>query len=123
MHALLAMAGIAEAGEYYAILIFRGVIALAIALSLWGLFRRSRIIAWIGLAVIAVALAAEQPWRVFMLHPSSDDPDVFFWLKQWRLLSTILVGGFVFCAAALVGTIVRKPKTKDDVKSTAAQRT
>jgi hypothetical protein len=111
---ILAMAGLAEVGEYLSILFWRGVIGLAVLLALPGFVRRSKILAWVALAVIAFAIAVVQPWNDFIAHPMPADPDAIYWLSKWRELSVLLVAGSIATVLLVVGTIVRGPRIPED---------
>jgi hypothetical protein len=110
MKTTLAMAGLAEAGEYYSILLWRGMIGIAVILALWGFVRRSRTKAWFALGIISITVAVVQPWWDFAKQPPPADPDAVYWLAQWRVLSMTLIGGFIFSVALVIGTLCRGQK-------------
>ncbi len=118
----LAMAGLAEAGEYFSILFWRGVIGVALLLAVLGFFRRSRNLAWIALVVVVIATVAVQPWTDFMTHPLPEDPDVIYWLSKWRELSIMLIGASVLTVLFTVGTIRRGAKDPQLPAAPAAAR-
>ena len=108
----LAIAGIAEAAEFYSIMFWRGVAGLAVILALCGIFRRSRKMAWIAQLVIALAVGLVQPWWDFMSQPKPTDPDAVHWMEQWKILSGVLIAAFLFCTATLVRVMTKTGKTR-----------
>ncbi len=102
----LAMAGLAKLGESCSILFWRGVIGVTLLLAVLGFFRRSKTLAWTALAVVAIAIAAVQPWTDFVAHSLPEDPDAVYWLSEWRELSEMLIGVSVPIILFAVGTIV-----------------
>ncbi len=107
---MIAMAGLAEAAEYDAIMLWRIVVGLAVVLALWGLISRSLKFAGAALLIVSVAVLLVQPWSDFFPQPVSSDPDANYWLEAWRILSGILIVAFVFCATVFVLLVVRQTK-------------
>lgn len=83
MVTLLGMAGLAEAGEAYALMIGCAGLVLLGVVSAIGLFARSRVASGIALSLAFVLTLMFTPWEAFKSFESSD-PDVHHWVAAWR---------------------------------------
>jgi hypothetical protein len=83
MGLLFGMAGLAEAGEAFALMVgYGGLLLVGLAAAI-GLFARSRIAAGVALTVVLVVTLLYMPWEAFRPY-QSDDPDVHHWVAEWR---------------------------------------
>jgi len=96
------MAGLAEAGEAFALMIGYGGLLLLVLTAALGFFVRSRVAAGTALTVGLVLTLIFVPWEAFRPF-ESDDPDVHHWVAAWR--------GFARCwgiaAAASIAATIR----------------
>src|SRR5262245_1091481 len=83
MGPLFAMAGLAEAGEAFAMMIGYGGILLVGFAAAIGLLAGSRISAGVALVLAFAVTLLFLPWEAFRSY-QSDDPDVHHWVEAWR---------------------------------------
>src|SRR5512138_1695493 len=102
------MAGPAEAGEAFAMIIVEvglGVIGLAVALSVWRRWWRVSLGALTACLLLSLLFS---PWTAF-ISVSSEDPDVLYWARQWRTVSILWLCCVFGCIAASV--LIRRRKS------------
>jgi hypothetical protein len=88
MHGIIAMAGLAEAAEFYSLVIFSGVLVLVAGLLTLAWWKCWPIAALLGCLVCYFVSLFIQPWHV--LAPAiSDDPDQSYWLFRWRMFAVV----------------------------------
>jgi hypothetical protein len=95
----LALAGLAEAGIYYSILLWRVMAITSVALACWAVLRPSKRKVFGAIGLMAVVVAIVQPWTDFGVQSYTEDPDVGYWQERWRDLSSFLVGAAAVCSA------------------------
>jgi hypothetical protein len=83
MATLFGMAGLAEAGEAFALMIGHAALVLLGLVAAVGLFARSRVVSGIALALAFFLTFLFMPWEAFRPIKSSD-PDVHHWIAVWR---------------------------------------
>ena len=118
MHSIIAMAGLAEAAIFYALLIVT-VILLAVA-GLLGLawWKRWPVAAVIACVLCLVAGFLLQPWSAFHPPEFPDDPDEIYWLTRWRVASVIWAVIFL-AGIACLRMIVRRRRLLSDAQNVA----
>lgn len=84
MQNIIAMAGLAEAGEFYGLVIFTGALLIAAALLTLACWRSWLIAAMIACAICICVGRFTQPWTQFA-PVVTDDPDVTYWVFRWRV--------------------------------------
>jgi hypothetical protein len=83
MGPLFGMAGLAEAGEAFALMTaYGGLLPVGLAAAI-GLFARSRTASGIALVLAFGITLLFMPWEAFRPY-QSDDPDVHHWVAAWR---------------------------------------
>jgi hypothetical protein len=96
MQEMIAMAGFAEAAEFYALVIFSGALLLGAVLVALAWSKRW-ILAAIPACMICVATGfLVQPWQA-LAGPLTNDPDEADWIFRWRVF------GFFWTALCLAG--------------------
>ncbi len=102
MGPLIGMAGLAEAGEFFALLIGYGGLLLAGVAAALGLFARSRVAAGVALVLALAVTLTFLPWEAF--RPSDGaDPDVHDLVRAWRLFGWCWGVTALASVAAVVG--------------------
>ena len=117
MHIMLAEAGLAEAAEFFGLLIVGGILLVTsglLALSWW---KRSLVAVIIASILVLATGALMQPWTV-IAPPLSDDPDDAYWLVRERFISVIWALLFVAAVACLV-RVIRHRRLKKDAHNAA----
>jgi len=113
MTLVIALAGLAEAGEFLSIMLWRVLMIVALLIAIWGFVRRSKKKAWIAFGIGATVVAIVQPWWDFVGYPPSPDPDVDYWLSRWKAFSIELSFAFPICFAIVLATFARVSNEKD----------
>src|SRR5690242_3622028 len=111
-HAVLAMAGPAEAAEFYALMI--GWAALAIigvvtAIGFWKPFWTPACIA-AGLTILTTLLFL--PWQAFaaLTAKELEDPDVQAWVDSWRQFGVAWIIAVVAVVTCLATVKIRRTR-------------
>src|SRR5258707_13555099 len=99
MQPILAMAGLAEAAEFYALLIVAGALAIDFGLIIFCLSKRSPIAGMLACILCFLTGLVLQPWMAFR-SPSSDDPDEAYWLVRGGVA---ILGLFLWLFLFLLG--------------------
>jgi O-antigen/teichoic acid export membrane protein len=102
MNNIIAMAGLAEAAEFYSFLIFSGILFAVVGLFALAWTKRWWAAALIGCLVCLMIGFLLQPWTQFA-PPTTDDPD-----EAWRLFSVFWVAIFVGGVACLTAIFRRR---------------
>ena len=105
---VVAMAGFAEAAEFYGLLFVAGVLLVIAGLLALAWWKQSMIAAMLALGLLILPGLIMQPWTAFD-SPTSDDPDEAYWLVQLRVASMIW-GIFVAAAAGCMATVIRRKR-------------
>jgi hypothetical protein len=86
MQSVIAMAELAEAAEFYMLIIFTVCLAVVALLLLlvWG--KKSILLCVIACVLCVVMGVLLQPWNVFR-GPQTNDPDEAEWLFKWRVIT------------------------------------
>lgn len=111
MHCIIAMAGLAEAAEFYGLLIFTGVLLIAAGLLALGWWKCWPFAALLACVICVLVGWFVQPWQVLKL-PMTADPDQTYWLFRWRVFSGVWAA---FCVAGVASLciLVRRSKLRD----------
>jgi len=112
MYHCLAMAGFAEAAEFYTLIIFSGALLITAGLLALAWCKRW-LLAAVPAAFICVLIGVVlRPWQQFA-PLISNDPDEYYWVSRWRGFALCWIA---LCAAALtcIFALLR------DLKSTKA---
>lgn len=107
MNPVFALAGLAEAGEFLSIMLWRVFMIVALLLAIWGFVRRSKKKAWIAFGIGVASVAIVQPWWDFVGYPPSPDPDVDYWMSRWKSFSVELSIAFPICLGIVFATFAR----------------
>ena len=115
MKPIIALAGMAEAGIYYSIILWRALVLISLAIGVWAHFRPSKKKIWGSVGIMAVVVAIVQPWADFVEQPVTSDDDVEYWRGQWREFSVMLIIAAIVCVLLATGNHLRfrKKKTPD----------
>ena len=117
MHVMFAMAGLAEATNYYGLLIIYGGLLAAAGLLALAWWKRSLIAVVIAFVVVLVAGFLLQPWSAFA-PPRSNDPDEAYWIGRFRTASVIWSLNIVAAVACLI-RVIRHRRFKTDARNAA----
>lgn len=102
MRPLFAMAGLAEAGEAAALMISCGGLLVLILAAAIGFFARSRFATAAAVLWAFASTCLCVPWSALAPY-QSDDPDVRYWIGQWRIIAAF----WGLAAAATLAAWVR----------------
>jgi Na+/melibiose symporter-like transporter len=96
MHGIIAMAGLAEAAEFYGLVIFTGALLIAAGILALAWWKRWWFAALIGCIICLFTGWLTQPWNAIN-PPITNDPDESYWLFRWRIFA------FFWAALCVVG--------------------
>ncbi len=101
---ILAMAGPAEAGEFFGLLISWAVLAVIGAVTAFTFYTSSWLPAGLATILLVIATILFRPWQAFAsISPAeASDPDVQYWVGNERLL----FGGWVVAVLAVGASYV-----------------
>ena len=99
MSTLFGMAGLAEAGEAYALTVCWGGLLLVAVFAAPSFILRSPTAAAFAIILVLVLGMLSAPWSAF-LPVTSDDPDVRHWASAWRVFNGAWALGVVAVIAA-----------------------
>ena len=109
---MFAEAGLAEAAEFFGLLIVGGILLVASGLLALSWRKRSLVAVIIAFILVLATGALMQPWTV-IAPPPSDDPDDAYWLVRERFVSAIWA--LLFLAAVVcLARVIRYRRLKKD---------
>jgi hypothetical protein len=108
---IFAMAGLAEAADFFATLIVVGGMCIVGAVMLFAWYRSSWIAALIGFIICLAVGWFFGPWQAIAAQPTiaPPDPDELHWISMWRLIALVWCACFLACVS-LFPFIVRRSK-------------
>jgi hypothetical protein len=98
MHGIMAMAGLAEAAEFYGLVIFTGALLVAAVVLTLAWWKQWPLAALIGCVICVFTGFYTQPWNTLVPEVTGDS-DVNYWVFRWRVFG-------IFWAALCVAGIL-----------------